>query len=404
MITLREIGKMEGVILYLMDEGSDENFEKTGSLIRDYIRKWLPTDFATKDLAPIYPFVFSSSDDPLGDPREIGQDATHRQAFKFTWGCCILNAEERIELKFARDDAAALAAAGMRNIGPPVSSLGKSLKSRKLGPYPTYNNTSKEESYKFIHGVEPELTGPLVEVEEGRQLLSSLMAEKGRSFTTSHGFLNATTARGLLGALLLEVECVDNESQLRTRIFCSDRHPDDSLMEFMDRVSNRHQLFLAAFPSSDPDQEGLLNRVIQCLLPTEWSIQVMMRSVTTLAGAREQIRTLNVPGVNTKPSKGRGLGVYLTDTGAPPAGESVEAKEKAPTDALTAQIGALVQAMAAQAASLEKMGERRNSGKCFECQSEEHQIRNCPTRIAKTKARAASAKLTSAEGGGQEDF
>ena len=226
----------------------------------------------------------------------------------------MLNAEERVESVFARDEA--VAAASMRYAGPPVSSLGKSLKSRKLGPYPTYNNVSKEEAYKFIHGVEPELTGPLVEVEEGRQLLSSLMAEKGRSFTTSHGFLNATTARGLLGALLLEVECVDNESQLRTRIFCSDRHPDDSLMEFMDRVSNRHQLFMAAFPTSDPDQEGLLNRVIQCLHPTEWSIQVMMRAVTTLAGAREQIRTLNVPGESHDAIIADGANFYFRRSGS----------------------------------------------------------------------------------------
>ena len=231
-----------------------------------------------------------------------------------------------------------------------------------------------------------------MEVEEGRQLLSSLMAEKGRSFTTSHGFLNATTARGLLGALLLEVECVDNESQLRTRIFCADRHPDDSLMEFMDRVSNRHQLFLVAYPTSDPDQEGLLNRVIQCLRQTEWSIQVMMRSVTTLAEAREQIRTLNVPGVNTKPSKGRGVGVYLTDAGPPPSGIQAEVESKVSPNALAVQLSALVQAITLQTARFEKSDERRNSGKCFECQSEEHQIRNCPQRIAKTKARAAAAK------------
>ena len=59
MITLREIGKMEGVILYLMKEGSDENWEAAGNMIRGFITTWSPTDFATKDLAPLYPFLYA---------------------------------------------------------------------------------------------------------------------------------------------------------------------------------------------------------------------------------------------------------------------------------------------------------------------------------------------------------
>ena len=132
MITLREIGKIEGVILYLLDEGSDENFEQIGSMIRGFIQKWLPTDFATKDLAPIYPFVFASSDDPNGAPRDIGNDVTHREAFKFTWGCCLVNAEERIELRFARDEAVALSMTGLRNAG---SNLQQHQQRRKLQVY-----------------------------------------------------------------------------------------------------------------------------------------------------------------------------------------------------------------------------------------------------------------------------
>ena len=106
---------------------------------------------------------------------------------------------------------------------------------------------------------------------------------------------------------MMEVERVDCVAQLKSRVFCADQRHDESLLEFIDRVADRHQIFCIAYPTAPRDDVALLNRVIQCMDNPEYGVQMIMRNAINLADARELIRTLNLPSLHTKANKSRGV-------------------------------------------------------------------------------------------------
>ena len=427
-ITLRDVGKIDGTILILLKTNTTASLKEAGDEMRAFIDRWSATEGHEFMFLNLYLYV-DPKDKSKGE-KILGSDPLVLEAVKFTWEGCVGSAAAKIE---ARSQAMSYAAsAGVKE--PPKSGIAKSLEARKAPPFASYSDKTEDGQWAFIRALTPSLASPLVSVDEARALLGTLMSERGTSFLTSHGCVTADSSVGLLGALMMEVERVDSAAQLRSRIFCADRRMDESLLEFIDRVSDRHQLYCMAFPKALPDHEALLNRVIQCMSKPEYGLQMIMRQVQSLAEARERIRTLNLPSVHDKPTKGRsGGGIYSATAVTSAHGSALkdstttESKVVSGMEKLEKQVSEISRAVAANSKTMGQLamqvknaGSHQGSGgypgggfrptgprgggglgdlapnQCYECREYGHFGRDCEKRAARFAAEAKTREATKA--------
>ena len=436
-LTLRDVGKIDGTILALFKADTAASLEEAGVEMRKFIARWIVTE--GHEFMFLYLYLYVDPKDTSKGTRTLGVDPLQLEAVKFTWEGCIGSAAAKLE---ARGQAKSQAMEKVSN--PPKSGIGKSLESRKAPPFASYSDKTEEEQWAFIRAVTPSLTAPFVSVEEARALLGTLMTERGTSFLTSHGCLTAVSAEQLLGALMMEVEHVDCTDQMRSRIFCADRRSDESLLEFIDRVSDRHQLYCMAFPNASPDHVALLNRVIQCMGKPEYGVQMIMRQVSCLSEARERIRTLNLPSMHDKPVKGGRAsgGIYLTNSSSTATTSSRDsasaASENVEMTVLRKQVAEMMRALTASTAAVTKLANQVKAGagtgggtmgggaagtdhgggyqggghsggfragghqgdlahnQCYECREYGHFGRNCEKRAARFEAEAKAREVAKA--------
>ena len=395
MITLRDVGKIDGTVASLFKLNTEGSWAEAGDEMRSFDKWW--TSIEGDQFKFLYLFLYLDATDPGKGIKPLGADPLQHDAIKYVWEGCIGSAAAKLEAKAAMSmvtsqmSVASVAA-------PPRSGIAKSLEARKAPPFASYSDKTEDSKWSFIRALAPSLSSPLVSVEEGRALLGTLMSERGTSFLTSHGCLTATTAVGLLGALMMEVERVDSVAQLRSRVFCADQRRDETLLEFIDRVSDRHQIFCIAYPKALRDDEALLNRVIQVMDFPEYGVQMIMRSAANLAEAREVVRTLNLPSLHEKPSKPRGVyAVDLVDKvpspPVPPPGIKNETDGvRADVDAIKEQVMEIMRMVATQSKTIGQMrmgGGKVHSDLCYECNEPGHIGRDCEKR----KARHVQEKL-----------
>ena len=396
MITLRDVGKIDGMVTSLIKTNTPESWAEAGDLMRAFDKRW--TAVEGDEFKFLYLFLYEDPKDLSQGPKTLGTDPLQQDAIQYVWEGCVGSAAAKLEtnaalsLATSRMSIASVAA-------PPRSGIAKSLEARKAPPFASYSDKSEETKWSFIRALAPSLSSPLVSVEEGRLLLGTLMSERGTSFLTSHGCLTASTAVGLLGALMMEVERVDSVAQLRSRVFCADQRRDETLLEFIDRVSDRHQIFCIAYPKALRDEEALLNRVIQVIDLPEYGVQMIMRNAANLAEAREVVRTLNLPSLHEKPSKPRG--VYAVDNVATfMQGTAVPVVDTKPNDAslrsdmevMKEQVREIMRIATIQSKTISQLsrgGGKEHSGLCYECNEPGHLGRDCEKR----KVRHAQERL-----------
>lgn len=412
-IKSRDIGKIDGIVLYLLKLDTVDSWNTAGDEMRFFIKWW--NEQQGQEFMFLYIYLYHDPKNVTQGVKQLGEDPLTRNAVRFVWEGCIGSAAAKLEANDLRVNTEFRMTNGM--IGPPKSGIAKSLEARKAPPFGSYSDKSEDSQWSFIRALAPSLSSPLVSVEEGRALLGTLMSERGTSFLTSHGCLTARSSVGLLGALMMEVERVDSVAQLRVRVFCADQRQDESLLEFIDRVADRHQIFCIAYPDAIRDEIGLLNRVIMCMDTPDYGVQMIMRNASNLAEARELIRTLNLPSLHTKPTtKSRVGGVFavtsvtpevpLTTTVDKVADEGLRADMNAMNDKFNAKFDELIRTIAGQAKSggrvshhgSDRGGGGIHSGLCFECNEPGHLGRDCPKRHARhAKEKAAREVVAAAE-------
>ena len=412
MIKSRDVGKIDGIVLYLFQVDSEASWNEAGVEMRHFIEWW--NGQQGQEFMFLYIYLYEDPKDVTRGFKALGADPLTRNAVRFVWEGCIGSAAAKLEafdLRLLHESRTANA-----YVNPPKSGIAKSLEARKAPPFGSYSDKNEDSKWSFIRALAPSLSSPLVSVEEGRALLGTLMSERGTSFLTSHGCLTAQCSVELLGALMMEVERVDSVAQLRVRVFCADQRQDESLLEFIDRVADRHQIFCIAYPEAVRDEIGLLNRVIMCMDTPDYGVQMIMRNAANLAEARELIRTLNLPSLYTKPpAKNRG-GVYAVTTGPPPGGlpkvstdqsddhVSMRADMSAMNKKFDAKFDELIRTVASQSKSIGQLthnsgnrGGGISSGLCFECNEPGHLGRDCPKRHARHAQEKAKREAQSIE-------
>ena len=406
MIKARDIGKIDGIVLYLFKTDTVASWNAAGDEIRHFIKWW--NEQQGQEFMFLYIYLFEDPKDVTRGIKMLGSDPLTRSAVRFVWEGCIGSAAAKLE----SIDLQVLLESRMAGPipTPPKSGIAKSLEARKAPPFGSYSDKTEDSQWSFIRALAPSLASPLVSVEEGRALLGTLMSERGTSFLTSHGCLTAGSSVELLGALMMEVERVDSVAQLRVRVFCADQRANESLLEFIDRVADRHQIFCIAYPHAVRDEIGLLNRVIMCMDTPDYGVQMIMRNASNLAEARELIRTLNLPSLHTKPAaKVRSGGVYAVQVGAQESPlitkavvEEVDVGVRADLNAMNlkfeAKFDELLRTIALQSKSIGRLthlgsdrgGGGIHAGLCFECNEPGHLGRDCPKRHARHAKEKAS--------------
>ena len=295
MITSTKIGIWLGM-LKAYEQSGDENLEEVASVLtRTFILELTPDEYmyAAQDLTDLL-WDDGVVDNPI---RQI--TVLEREAFKFMVKACAQNLERYIELRMEEEFITRTRLSSQMFPEPPApvarpppSSLMKALM-RKAPAYKDYDGSTRNKKYDFAESVKRMLLDATV-VEEARDMLGALMGAQGRRFMSSKAFVLARTGVQLLGALLLEVEGVADEGELRSVIFFAQRGTQEDFLVFLDRTDQRHSIYCEGYPFSPPDHVMMVNRCRGALRGNELMLKIVMDNCPTVLDAREAVARMAI--------------------------------------------------------------------------------------------------------------
>ena len=294
MITSTKIGIWVGMLKAYEEAGGATMAEVASTLTRKFITDLTPDEFmyAAQDLAGLL-WEDGTTD---GVPREVTE--LEREAFKFMVKAMSQNLERYLELRM-EDEFLTRTRLSERLFPtsppvptPPPSSLMKALM-RKAPAYKEYDGTTRKKKYDFAESVKRMLLDAGI-VTEARDMLGALMGTHGRRFMSSKACVEAATGVQLLGALLLEVEGVADEGELRSVIFFAQRGVGEDFLVFLDRTDQRHSIYCEAYPRSPPDHAMMLNRCRAALRGNELMLKIVMDHCRTVMDAREAVARMAI--------------------------------------------------------------------------------------------------------------
>ena len=280
---------------YEQADGEDME-EVAAALTRTFIMDLSPDEhmYAAQDLAGL-----------LWEDGVTGEDiravtVLEREAFKFMVKAMTQNLERYIELRMEEEFVTRTRLSERLFpttpptpvAAPPPSSLMKALM-RKAPAYKEYDGTTRTKKYDFAESVKRMLLEAAV-VHEARDMLGALMGTHGRRFMSSKACVKASTGVQLLGALLLEVEGVSDEGELRSVIFFAQRGVGEDFLVFLDRTDQRHALYCEGYPLSPPDHTMMLNRCRAALHGNELMLKIVMDHCRTVMDAREAVARMAI--------------------------------------------------------------------------------------------------------------
>ena len=281
-------------MLKAYEEAGGEHMEDVASVLtRTFITDLSPDEYmyAAQDLAGLL-WEGGVVDGPLRTVTLL-----EREAFRFMVKAASQNLERYIELRMEEEFITRTRLSERLFpvdpvAPPPPSSLMKALM-RKAPAYKDYDGSTRKKKYEFAESVKRMLLDALV-VSEARDMLGALMGAQGRRFMSSKACVQAKSGVQLLGALLLEVEGVADEGELRSVIFFAQRGASEDYLVFLDRTDQRHSLYCEGFPSSPPDHVMMLNRCRGALRGNELMLKIVMDHCLTVLDAREAVARMAI--------------------------------------------------------------------------------------------------------------
>ena len=378
--------------------------ETAAALTRKFIMDLSPDEFmyAAQDMAGLL-WDDGTTD---GTPRDV--TLLEREAFKFMVKAMSQGLERMIELRMedefltrTRLSERLFPTAPPAPVAPPPSSLMKALM-RKAPAYKEFDGTTRKKKYDFAESVKRMLLDAF-NVAEAREMLGALMGSHGRRFMSSKACVTARTGVQLLGALLLEVEGVSDEGELRAVIFFAQREVGEDYLVFLDRTDQRHSIYCEAYPASPADHAMMLNRCRGALRGNELMLKLVMDNCRTVMDARDAVARMairdddgmmRVEGNGSTDKHRRVLNIE-------PEAESILAMQTQLAE--MTKTSSPILALQKQVAELTKFkGRSLNEITCFACGEKGHKIVDCPHMQAfqehRRQVAAGGAAASTAEG------
>ena len=373
-------------MLKAYEEAGGEHMEEiAATLTRTFILGLTPDEFmyAAQDMAKLL-WEDGVTDNSIRDVTLL-----EREAFKFMVKAMSQNLDRMIEIRM-EDEFVTRTRLSERLFPtapmapPPPSSLTKALM-RKAPAYKEFDGSTRKKKYDFAESVKRMLLEALL-VDEAREMLGALMGTQGRRFMSSKACVTARTGVQLLGALLLEVEGVADEGELRSVIFFAQREVGEDYLVFLDRTDQRHSIYCEGYPSSPPDHTMMLNRCRAALRGSELMLKMVMDNCRTVMDAREAVARMAIRDENGM-MRVEGNGSMdkqcrVLNFDPEPEGASAILALQTQLTELTTKSSPIL-ALQQQVAELLKFkGRSLKEITCFGCSEKGHKIADCPNMQA----------------------
>ena len=165
--------------------------------------------------------------------------------------------------------------------------------SRRAPAYPVYDPTNNERQRIFAKCLERDiLSQPTVRAAQG--FVRALMGGNDNGFLENANFVNASSPREVLGALLCEVEGVDTPVELIAAIQNLDRPGVMSYLEFVGKLNQRHQSYISAYGNAPHIEQLLLTRAANALKSSEWCVRVATGNCKSVVELNMVVRKLKM--------------------------------------------------------------------------------------------------------------
>ena len=285
MITMEDIGILKGSLATY-----EELDEETCILKQEKaIRKFMCTlNDEEKCAMEGLMMLLWEGGDMTADIREVR--ILEQDSFKYQVICNLKCLEVTVEQRSQADFKEAELSRYSFPTRAPISSFSAELQlKRKLPQWTLFDGSTSQTRWNFVAAMEPVLKAPGMTLDDAKVMLETLMLGSGSRFLTSRGFRTSRSSLDLFANLLLEAEHVYDEGALRSEIFHGSRLPDETFLQFMDRMDVRHGLYCSAFPNATPEHSQLLHRCRRAIRrgTRETAFLVVIRDCKTVSDARD---------------------------------------------------------------------------------------------------------------------
>lgn len=270
--------------------------------------------------------------------------------------------------------------------------------SRRAPAYPVYDPTNNELQRIFSKCLERDILSQPSAVAAQR-FVRALMGGNDNGFLENANFVNAVSPQEVLGALLCEVEGVDTPVELIAAIQNLERPSSMTYLDFVGKLNQRHQSYIAAYGNAPHIEQLLLTRAANALKVSEWCVRVATGNCKSVVELNMVVRRLKMglAGTSTASQRTLSVDVMEPDVEVVPEALGVNNVQSSPApvstadqgwqqglQALTHQVQCL---MASQSQASRRGGPAARANqpprevRCWNCDSLEHKLNDCPTAV-----------------------
>ena len=284
MITMEDIGILKGSLATYEEMDDEETcILKQEQALRKFMRTLNDEEKCAMEGLMM---LLWEGGDMTADIREIR--ILEQDSFKYQVICNLKCLEVTVEQRIQADYKESELNRYSFPTRAPISSFSAELQlKRKLPQWTLFDGSTAQTRWNFVAAMEPVLKAPGMTLDDAKLMLETLMIGSGSRFLTSRGFRTSRSSLDLFANLLLEAEHVYDEGALRSEIFHGGRLPDETFLQFMDRIDVRHRLYCSAYPRANPEHAQLLHRCRRAIRrgTRESAFLVVIRDCKTVSDA-----------------------------------------------------------------------------------------------------------------------